>query len=226
MVNLIDKSTIYSINIDTVERAIVFAVTVLRTSIVGVDSTTNNLRDIRITQSINQNGSFIIIEANIPYNSYFYNLYGGNLLNFIQPITTATINIESIPYILNISETQNPSIPDYDSDVIDTFEKYLIHYSFILQASLENKNDFIDIKILDENNNGSQIKIKYTLPFDYNKWLLGNNYVGTVNRVVTTNYNTDRNDLFIPGNNNNDDNINNNVLDNNNLLNNNKLLTN
>ncbi len=226
MVSLLSKSDIQALNIDTVERAIVFSCTVLRASLVGTDNKNNKATDIRISQNISKDGNFILLESNIPYDSFSFNKFGGNLLRFVNEISTATVAIDSIDYRLSISSPSTPVIPDYDDSYIDSFERYLVYYAFILQATLGARNEYVDIKTLDENTTGAILKLKFKFPFDYSKWLLGNNYVGTVERIVTDNYNDTRKDLFIIKSSQTDTNNYSNILDNSNLLDNNILLTN
>ncbi|MDJ0574602.1 MAG: hypothetical protein QNJ65_05490 [Xenococcaceae cyanobacterium MO_234.B1] len=226
MVSLLSKSDIQALNIDTVERAIVFSCTVLRASLVGTDNKNNKATDIRISQNISKDGNFILLESSIPYDSFSFNKFGGNLLRFINELSTATVAIDSIDYRLSISSPSTPVIPDYDDSYIDSFERYLVYYAFILQATLGSKNEYVDIKTLDENNTGAILKLKFKFPFDYSKWLLGSNYVGTVQRIVTDNYNDTRNYLFVINSSQIDTNNNSNFLDNSNLLDNNILLTN
>ena len=226
MVSLLSKSDIQALNIDTVERAIVFSSTVLRASLVGTDNKNNKATDIRISQNISKDGNFILLESSIPYDSFSFNKFGGNLLRFINELSTATVAIDSIDYRLSISSPSTPVIPDYDDSYIDSFERYLVYYAFILQATLGSKNEYVDIKTLDENNTGAILKLKFKFPFDYSKWLLGSNYVGTVQRIVTDNYNDTRNYLFVINSSQIDTNNNSNFLDNSNLLDNNILLTN
>ena len=226
MVTLLSRSEIQALNIDSVERAIIFACTVLRASIVGLDSSQNNLTDVRISQNIANDGNYIIIESSIPYDSFAFNKFGGNLLEFIQPIPTASTAIESIDYRLSLSPQVTPTLPNYDESSIDSFEAFLIYYSFILQATLGGKNENIDIQILDENPTGSIVRIKGKFPFNYNDWLLGSNLVGTVERIVLDSYNDTRKDLFIVGDSQNTESQNTNILDNSLLLDNNILLSN
>lgn len=226
MVILLDKSDIQALNIDTVERAIVFSSTVLRASLVGTDNNNNKATDIRISQNISKDGNFILLESNIPYDSFSFNKFGGNLLRFINQLSNATVAINSIDYRLSISSPSTPVIPDYDDSYIDSFERYLVYYAFILQATLGIRNEYVDIKTLDENSDGAILKLKFKFPFDYSKWLLGSNYVGTVERIVTDSYNDTRNDLFVINSSQTDTNNNTNILDNSNLLDNNILLTN
>ncbi len=226
MVSLLSKSDIQALNIDTVERAIVFSSTVLRASLVGTDNKNNKATDIRISQNISKDGNFILLESSIPYDSFSFNKFGGNLLRFINELSNATVAIDSIDYRLSISSPSTPVIPDYDDSYIDSFERYLVYYAFILQATLGNRNEYVDIKTLDENNNGAILKLKFKFPFDYSKWLLGSNYVGTVERIVTDNYNNTRNDLFIIVSSQTDTNNYSNILDNSSLLDNNILLNN
>ncbi len=226
MVSLLSKSDIQALNIDTVERAIVFSSTVLRASLVGTDNKNNKATDIRISQNIGKDGNFILLESSIPYDSFSFNKFGGNLLRFINELSNATVAIDSIDYRLSISSPSTPVIPDYDDSYIDSFERYLVYYAFILQATLGSKNEYVDIKTLDENNTGAILKLKFKFPFNYSKWLLGSNYVETVERIVTDNYNDTRNDLFIIGSSQTDTNNYSNILDNSSLLDNNILLTN
>ncbi len=226
MVSLLSKSDIQALNIDTVERAIVFSSTVLRASLVGTDNKNNKATDIRISQNISKDGNFILLESSIPYDSFSFNKFGGNLLRFIHELSNATVAIDSIDYRLSISSPSTPVIPDYDDSYIDSFERYLVYYAFILQATLGVRNEYVDIKTLDENTSGAILKLKFKLPFDYSKWLLGSNYVGTVERIVTDNYTDTRNDLFIIHSSQTDTNNYRNALDNSSLLDNNILLTN
>ena len=226
MVSLLSKSDIQALNIDTVERAIVFSSTVLRASLVGTDNKNNKATDIRISQNISKDGNFILLESSIPYDSFSFNKFGGNLLRFINELSNATVAIDSIDYRLSISSPSTPVIPDYDDSYIDSFERYLVYYAFILQATLASRNEYVDIKTLDENSDGAILKLKFKFPFDYSKWLLGSNYVGTVERIVTNNYSDTRNDLFIIKSSQNDTNNYSIILDNSNLLDNNILLTN
>ncbi|MDJ0575073.1 MAG: hypothetical protein QNJ65_07890 [Xenococcaceae cyanobacterium MO_234.B1] len=226
MVSLLSKSDIQALNIDTVERAIVFSSTVLRASLVGTDNKNNKATDIRISQNISKDGNFILLESNIPYDSFSFNKFGGNLLRFINELSNATVAIDSIDYRLSISSPSTPVIPDYDDSYIDSFERYLVYYAFILQATLGVRNEYVDIKTLDENSDGARLKLKFKFPFDYSKWLLGNNYVGTVERIVTDNYHDTRNDLFILNSSQTDTNNYSNIIDNSSLLDNNILLTN
>ncbi len=226
MVSLLSKSDIQALNIDTVERAIVFSSTVLRASLVGTDNKNNKATDIRISQNIGKDGNFILLESSIPYDSFSFNKFGSNLLRFINELSNATVAIDSIDYRLSISSPSTPVIPDYDDSYIDSFERYLVYYAFILQATLGVRNEYVDIKTLDENTSGAILKLKFKLPFDYSKWLLGSNYVGTVERIVTDNYSDTRNDLFIIKSSQTDTNNYSNILDNSNLLDNNILLTN
>ena len=76
-----------------------------------------------------------------------------------------------------------PEIPDYNQTIVNTFERYLFYYSSILWASLENKrNKIVNFKF---NPNGT-IKLDLAIPFDINRWLLGDNYINSVSRVVDT----------------------------------------
>ncbi|MDJ0573732.1 MAG: hypothetical protein QNJ65_01015 [Xenococcaceae cyanobacterium MO_234.B1] len=138
MVSLLSKSDIQALNIDTVERAIVFSSTVLRASLVGTDNKNNKATDIRISQNISKDGNFILLESSIPYDSFSFNKFGGNLLRFIHELSNATVAIDSIDYRLNISSPSTPAIPDYDDSYIDSFERYLVYYAFILQATQGN----------------------------------------------------------------------------------------
>lgn len=226
MVTLLSKSEILALNIDSVERAIIFACTILRASIVGLDSSQNKLTDVRISQNIVKDDNFIVIEVSIPYDSFSFNKFGGNVLKFIQTIPTASTAIETIDYRLSVSPQAIPTLPNYDESYIDSFEAFLVYYCFILQATLGGKNDNIDIQILDENPTGSIIKIKGKFSFNYSNWLLGSNLVETVNRIVLDAYNDTRKDLFILGDSQGTESENTNVLDNSLLLDNNILLSN
>ncbi len=188
MVQLISKDKIENANIDTVERAIVFAATILRAALVNGDGSNNQATEVRIAQIIGNEGNFIFIESSFNYNPYLANLYGGNIIIFLEEFETMIGAIDEVKYTLEPYPNPTGELPDYNTAIINSFEKYFVYYCFILQASLGGKNDFIEIKQLEESKQGATIKIKIKLPFDYSGWLAGNNYVSTVNNLQLDSY--------------------------------------
>ena len=78
-------------------------------------------------------------------------------------------------------------MPTYDEGIIDTVEEYLLYYSNILWASLEDKNSSVISYQFLENQEEAQILIEIELPLDLNSWLFGGNYLNSL-LVVTDNY--------------------------------------
>ncbi len=187
MVKLIPKSEIQALNIDTVERAIVFSTLALRAAIVGrTEFDKDEDRDVLIDIVTNRdNTTSLSIDVLLPFDSYSFYSQGGSIIRNIQTLPNALFSLDNqLDFITEPSIESLPEIPDYDQAVINTFEKYLFHYSSILWASLENKrNKIVSFRFNPE----GTIKLDLARAFDINKWLLGDNYINSVLRV-TDNY--------------------------------------
>ena len=184
MVNLITKAAKQALNIDTVERAIVFGALALRAAIVGrTEFDKDEDRDVLIDIVTNRdNTTSLSIDVLLPFDSYSFYSQGGSIIENIQTLPNALLSLtDQFNFTTEPSTELLPAIPDYDQVVINTFEKYLFHYSSILWASLENKrNKIVSFRFNPE----GTIKLDLAIPFDINKWLLGDNYINSVLRVV------------------------------------------
>ncbi|MDJ0575291.1 MAG: hypothetical protein QNJ65_09015 [Xenococcaceae cyanobacterium MO_234.B1] len=184
MVNLITKAAKQALNIDSVERAIVFGALALRAAIVGnTEFDVNEDRDVLIDIVTNRdNITSLSIDVLLPFDNYNFYTQGGSIIENIQTLPNALLNLpDEFDFTTKPSTEPLPEIPDYDRTIVNTFERYLFHYSSILWASLENKrNKIVSFRFNPE----GTIKLDLAIPFDINKWLLGDNYINSVLRVV------------------------------------------
>lgn len=193
MVNLISQSSIDNLKIDTVERAIVFAVNALQIAISKVDDN-NSLRN-KVKTTVRPSGKdelILRIDAILPLNLYIFGKSGGNLLE--------SIDIFDINYVINVlsdfsftniepSEPIDTSFPVPRN--IESFEKYLFYYASILAASLsENRNRIISFAPKTNNFDNPEIKLTINLPINSNQWFSNVPLLGCVKRVVNS-YSTD-----------------------------------
>ncbi len=189
MVALIPKSEIEALNIDTVERAIVFAALALRAAIVGADNSNNKSRDVGLNVSINRdNTSDLDIDALLSFDAYKFYTEGGNLIDNVIEFSAITPDLSNqLNYSVTSSIPSIPNIPDYDESSINTFEKYLLYYAFVLLASIEDKNNkIVTLSFLKSSPESAKIKLNVSIPIDLDNWLLGDNYLNSVIRVVTS----------------------------------------
>ncbi len=215
MVALIPKAEIEALNIDTVERAIAFSALALRAAIVGrTEFDANEDRDVLIDIVANRdNTTSLAINALLPFDNYNFYTQGGLIIENIQSLSNAFLYLDNnqLDFTTEPSTESLPEIPDYNQTLVNTFERYLFYYSSILWASLENKrNKIVNFRF----NPDGTIKLELAIPFDINKWILGDNYINSLLRIVDTYLmpETSKNVL--------------NVLTNDQLLNNDLLLTN
>ncbi len=186
MVNLITKAEIEALNIDTVERAIALAALALRAAIVGrTEFNKDEDRDVLIDIVANRdNTTSLSIDVLLPFDSYSFYAQGGSIMENIQTLPNALLSLSNqFNFTVQPSVELLPEIPDFNRVIVNTFERYLFHYSSILWASLENKkNKIVSFRF----NSDSTIKLDLAIPFDLNKWLLGDNYINSVFRIVDT----------------------------------------
>ena len=185
MVALLPKAQIESLNIDTVEKAIVFGSLALRAALVGNDNA--NAEDLTVVIGVRATGeatAILSLDLTLPYDSYGFNTSGGLLLDSVQELTSNSLTLDSD---LNLSSQPSDSgltIPDYPENLISSFEQYLLYYATILWASVANKRDSAISLTLLGNQEASQIFIKVALPLDLDAWLLGGNYLNSISPVV------------------------------------------
>ena len=185
MVALLPKAQIESLNIDTVEKAIVFGALALRAALVGSDNAHAEDRTVVIgVRATGETSAILSLDLSLPYNSYEFNTNGGLLLDSIQELTANSLTLDTD---LDLNSEPSPSgltIPDYPETIINTWEKYLLYYCNILWASIANKRDSTISFTLLGNQEEPQILIRVVLPLDLDSWLLGNNYLNSISTVV------------------------------------------
>jgi hypothetical protein len=186
MVALISQAKLNSLNIDTVEKAIVFSALALRTAIVGTTNLNTTNDKIRITtEAKGLNQTLLKLNIFLPFDSYQVNKFGGKIIYWLKEFETEPINLElSLNLSVTSSSSSIPVIPIYPN-LPRNFETYLYYYASILYASLEdNRNQVIRIIPRDDNLDGSEVQLRIILPIDAKKWALGHNLVESVDRVT------------------------------------------
>ncbi len=192
MARLIPKSDIQSLNIDTVERAIIFAGLCLE--IAQQYNIFSPATEIEINPIVNRTDSYLSLSFSCPLDSPKYTRRGGGLfLNSLQTTEPTSTNIVLDFIIFQIKPTANLALelPDYPES-FTSFEQYLTYYFFIYWASLDSKySRTVKFNLLSDINTDTGIKeysieIDLKLPIDLNTWLLGNNYIESVKHTLTS----------------------------------------
>ena len=172
--------------IDTVERAIVWASTLLRATnlIVGANFADKNA--IRITTRLDKTEEdyqgLIGLEISLRYSSAIFLVNGGDFLPAIIPFSDTPIPVTS--YFCPPIEDEFEVLADSNPTQISTLEQYLYWVCSILYASLPLNNKIILFEFLEENSTGAIARFKINLPFDYSKWIEERNLVCSVLRTV------------------------------------------
>ncbi|ELS04925.1 hypothetical protein Xen7305DRAFT_00046610 [Xenococcus sp. PCC 7305] len=183
MVALESQQKRNSIGIDSLERALVYAFSMLRASIVGESNQGVADQKIKIGENISDlDNALLVLEAKLDYDSFLVSSTGDNLILHIKEFAGTT------PYETGIkcasSGGQFQPIPPAPS-ILHSLEQYLYWSAASLLASLPVDQDNIKIKRFEHNQNGAYVQIKASLPFDYKAVLLGSNYVCAVQRIAT-----------------------------------------
>ncbi len=192
MVLLIPKSDIEALNIDSVERAIVFSALCLE---IGEQNNLNSpTTAIEISPSISRQDSYLAIAFSCPLNSDSYSKSGGGLFlnNLVTQEVSQGLTIGNlIDFQAITASSTDLIIPDYPDSFV-SFEQYLIWYFFIYWASLETKfSRNISFDLLTEQDENTGIKsyslsLDLQLPIDLDTWLLGGNYIQSVKHTLTS----------------------------------------
>ncbi|MGK7893951.1 MAG: hypothetical protein AB4372_10095 [Xenococcus sp. (in: cyanobacteria)] len=185
MVALNSQSERNLIGIDTLERALVYSFIMLRTAIIGSENQGVADQRIKIGENIqNIENATIALEGQLKYDAFSTNKFGGNVILNLEELPGTT------PYSLDIncppSANVNPIIPDTPKE-LTSLEQYIYWSAASLLASLPLDQKNITIAKFEHNKDGAYIQIKASLPFNYKAYLLGKNYICTVNRI-TDNY--------------------------------------
>lgn len=174
--------------IDTVERAIVWASTLLRATNLAVGTNFPFKNAIRITTRLDKTEDvyigLIALELSLSYDSNIFLTSGGDFLPAISPFSDTPIPVTSYfcPPIGDEFETLAASNPNQ----VSTLEQYLYWVCSILYASLPLNNKIISFQFLEENSSGAIAQFKINLPFDYSKWIEERNLVCSVLRTTQT----------------------------------------
>lgn len=178
MVLLPTQQILNNLGIDTVERAIIFSATLLRSLYVANSDRGGLDRTIQITNQVDADKTaYVLIEANIPYDIVKANEEGGLPIEYVinqdYPFTYDLVNYACT----NTFDLVSP-LPYLDGTTYDCLEKFFVFYCYLLQASLDSVSDTIAIAQRDSfSQESGRLNINIRLPFDYDVWLSGSNYV-------------------------------------------------
>ena len=182
MVALNSQAERNSLGIDTLERALVYGFLMLRTAIIGSENQGVADQRIKIGENIRDiDNAFIVLEGKLNYDAFSSNKFGGGIILYLQDLPGTT------PYEVEIdcpaSAAPNPIIPNTPSQLA-SLEQYVYWSAASLLASLPPGQSYLEIKRFEHNKDGAYIQIKASLPFDYQAFLLGKNYICTVARIA------------------------------------------
>ncbi|ELS04804.1 hypothetical protein Xen7305DRAFT_00045400 [Xenococcus sp. PCC 7305] len=186
MVALFSKTEIDSLNIDTVEKALVFGALVLRAALVGPDDGNADNTNVSLNVSTSTDGTGSLdLEIYLPFSSYGVNTSGGVLLDNIQEYSSNAPNLAIELSLASAPSTSGLVMPNYPESEVATFEKYLMFYAQILWASVEDKNSSPISFSIFGGQDQPQIWIRVSLPLNLDQWLFGANYLDAISTVVT-----------------------------------------
>ena len=174
--------------IDTVERAIVWASTLLRATNLAQGTNFAHKNAIRITtrldKSVEDYQGLIGLELSLKYDSGIFLTSGGDFLPAITPFSDTPIPATN--YFCPPIGDELKTLAAREPDRVSTLEQYLYWTCSILYASLPLNNKIISFQFLEENPSGAIAQFKLNLPFDYSKWISERNLVCSVLRTVET----------------------------------------
>lgn len=190
MVNLIPQSEIDAMNIDTVERAIVFGTLALQIAISQVPDNLELRQKVKLTiKSKGKSDVYIGVDVTLPLNLYSFGKYGGDLLNSIDFFNVGSVSLTSKDFGLNSiapSQSSPPTMPVVRG--LGHFERYLYYYASVLWVSLSsNRNEVISIAPKLDGIDNSELRIKADLPIDPQATGQNFNLINSIS-AVTTNY--------------------------------------
>ena len=185
MVALLTKTEIESLNIDTVEKALVFGALFLRAALVGSDDgNADNFNAALNVSAVSDTEGNLNLELYIPYSAYQLNAKGGQLLDAVGEYSSNSPNLLLELSLESLPTSSGLVIPDYPETIITTVEKYLVYYAQILWASVANKRSGpISLTFLG-NQEEPQLLISVNLPLNLDAWLNGNNYLDAISTVA------------------------------------------
>lgn len=183
MVSLPSREKRNKTGIDTLERAIVYSATLLKACYTASNPDLKIDQTVKITHTTgSDNQTFIIIEANLIFDNIGALQDGGRILGNLS--VQENIELLETNYYCGKSTLDNPLIFNDLPINITSLEQYFYYHCALLKASLSSEDKSIEIKFLEDANNGGKVQLKISLPFDYSKWLTGSNYVCTVSRLT------------------------------------------
>jgi hypothetical protein len=187
MAVLVSNEKLAELNIDTIERAIVFATLALQAAIANTESNESLIE--KVLTTFRNNGKTeltLAIDVYLPVDTYRFSRLGGNIINSLTTLRTDLVDLESqLDFTVNPSSVIVPEMVTYSSELDNNFETYFYYYVSILYASLtENRNDIIRINPELDNPDNAEVRVRINLPIDAKRWALGNNLVDSVLRVT------------------------------------------
>lgn len=196
MTILVNKTVRDALNIDTLERGLVYSALLLRASNTlntpigsGEETIYTNAVQLVTENVALDNGSIfsiIDIHGKFPYNNQVALKHGGNFLTSLKVFS----NDDPNPFLLTCNPTPNNILPiPAEPPTVDTLEKYFVWCAQNLCIGLLNKNpsniENITFKFLEEDSNGPSLDIEVIMPFDLKVFYTEDNLMNAVKQIVS-----------------------------------------
>lgn len=174
-----------ALNIDSLERAIVYSATLLKACYINNNRQVFTDKRIQITHRNERDGTAkIIIKAELNFNMTFALRDGGKVIDSL--VANSEVQLLQSTFSCPPSAIPEPRIPVISVASINTLEKYLYLCCSLLKASLTVDNTAIEIGFLEDDKTGGKTTVNIVLPFNFLSWLNGGNYVCAVQRLADT----------------------------------------
>lgn len=178
MVNINTQQDRDGANLDSLERLLLYSCQAVRSAIVKPDNSELDNKTIAFSFKKDSNNlNFVVIDAKIPYSSYFFNSLGGYLLGGVQ--TLSTNPSPPINFVLNSSLYPPPNMPSVPNN-LTTFEQLIVWSASILEASPDVISGLVKTTVYDANPTNAYVQINAEIEFVKSQWLLSNNLLNNL----------------------------------------------
>jgi hypothetical protein len=187
MTSPIDKTTLNTLNIDTLERSIVLALLLLRNACTSESKDSKYYNAVKISTNVRSLGNTyqatFNATAKIPYQSNLALLEGMNLIENIKEISQVRVTPQFAP----LTPIPNaPSLPNQPFS-LNTLEQYLVWSSQILINVLLPTVNVIKMNFFEDDPSEPSLIIECSLPIDWGKYMLTNNLIEAT-KLIASNY--------------------------------------
>lgn len=197
MTVLASKAIRDGLNIDTLERGLIYSTLLLRASNtlnapVNTEAENAFTNAVQIITDLVQVDEATIlptieIHGKIPYDNQQALKRGGNFLEYLKVFSNADPN----PFQFNCTPTVNNPLPiPVEPETVNTLERYFAWCSELLLCGLVSKNpidtESITFSFLEEDTEGPSIEINAIIPYDLKVFLLEHNLLNASKALITS----------------------------------------